>query len=106
MEIFMFIKGLKRFKGTVKVCLIKYALDITVYNLKKDPFQLWVLYCRKQQRFINTLNLEKLQCLPLYLSDKGFMGTVVNLALKSMHGGSLEITLTVLLRKLFSFVAA
>ena len=48
------------------------------------------------------LNLEKRRHLPHYCSDKDFKGTVVNRALTSYHGGiggSLEITLTVLLIK-------
>ena len=45
---------------------------------------------------IRTQNkLEKRQYLSQYFSDKGlFMGTVVNRALPSVHGGLLEITLT------------
>ena len=33
-----------------------------------------------------------------FLFDLDFEGTIVNLALPSLHGGSLEITLTVSLR--------
>ena len=38
------------------------------------------------------------------LSDKGFKGTLVNLTLPSLHGGSLEIKLTVHLIKLIHHI--
>jgi len=40
-----------------------------------------------------TVKPGKRQCLPYYRSDKGFKGTVVNLALSSFHGGSLATSL-------------
>jgi len=43
-------------------------------------------------------NLENLQYVPYYLTDKGFKGTVVNWALPALHRRSFEITLTVPLR--------
>ena len=39
------------------------------------------------------LDLKKRQYIQHYWTNKGFKGTVVNLALPSLHGGSLEITL-------------
>ena len=38
---------------------------------------------------------EKRRYLPHFRSDKAFKETVVNWALSSLHGGSLEFTLTV-----------
>ena len=40
-------------------------------------------------------NLKKRHYLQHYWSDKGFKSTFVNRVLPSLHGGSLEITLTV-----------
>ena len=59
--------------------------------LSRDPLQKWLLYFRKK------LNLVKRHYLPYYWSDKGFKSTVVNLALSSLHGGSLETTLSITL---------
>ena len=44
---------------------------------------------------INSLKKQKHGYLFNTRSDKAFKGTVVNKALPSLHGGSLEITLTV-----------
>ena len=51
---------------------------------------------------IKHLNLEKRQYLPHYWSVKYFKGTVVNREMPSLHGGSLEITLSVPLMSLKS----
>ena len=55
------------------------------------------IFHRKKIRFIR--NLEKRQYLPHYFTYKGFKGTVVNQALPSLHGGSVEITLKATLTK-------
>ena len=54
---------------------------------------------KKTYRNLTLFNIEKRQYLPHYLSDKGFKGTVVNQALPSLHGGSVEITLEATLTK-------
>ena len=46
-------------------------------------------------REINNFRVRKTTVSSIFLSDQGFNGTVVNRALPSFHGGSLEITLTV-----------
>ena len=46
------------------------------------------------------LNLEIQQYLPYYWSNKGFKGTVVNQTLPSFSWGSLEITPSVLKKKI------
>ena len=53
---------------------------------------------------IIVLSLQKVLTLKTIISPhfwpaKGFMGTVLNLALSSLHGGSIKITLSVPLRK-------
>ena len=87
----------------IKLCLIKYELEINVNNFKNRFFQLWVLfnnYLRvysagnlyiivRNKHYIQAL--KKLQYFPHLIQDKGFKGTVVNGALPSFH----EITLTV-----------
>ena len=70
----------------------------TVSIIKSDP-----PYKDGNVRFISgagkltgiTMNIEKRQHLPYYCSDKGFTGNIVNRALSSLHGESLDITLTV-----------
>ena len=47
----------------------------------------------------NSLKKQKKLYLIHSLSDKAFKGTVVNRALPSLHGGLLEITLTVPVEK-------
>ena len=39
-----------------------------------------------------TMNIEIRQYLPYYCSDKGLKGNIVNRALSSLHGESLDIT--------------
>ena len=50
---------------------------------------------RKHRNYKNYQHFSKLenrQILPLYWSDTGFKGTVVNEALSSLYGGSLKVT--------------
>ena len=81
---------------------------ISMFSIfKTDYFQLWVLYTQKwlaHFSYRNTcgnyqnrtlINLEKRQYLPHYCSDRGFICTLVNLALPSWHQRSHEITVTV-----------
>ena len=53
---------------------------------------------------LNILESGQRQFLPHFLSDLSFKGTVVNRALLSFHGGSLEITLTVPLNIIFKWL--
>ena len=59
--------------------------------------QKWSFLLQEKIRRINTNKhySEKRQYLPYFWSENGFKGTVVNLALPSLHGGSLEITRTI-----------
>ena len=59
-----------------------------------------VPFADKPQMKINSLKKLKHGDLIHTWSDKAFKGTVVNRALTSLHGESLEITFTVLLRKI------
>ena len=52
-------------------------------------------YCSKSFRNFQIFNLEKRQYLPHYCSDNGFVSTIVDRTFLSLHGGSLNITLTV-----------
>ena len=92
----------------LKLCLIKYELDIYVYNIKKKLFSILVslqkqfahFYSREKNKLSesNTYNQKKRQYLPHYRFTKGLTGTVVNRALLFLNGESHEITLTVPLR--------
>ena len=85
----------------LKLCMIKYELEINFYNLEELLFSIVHLYCRKTIRnFENEklLNREKRQYLPYYWSTKGFKATVENSTFPYLHGGPLEITLTVPLK--------
>ena len=53
-------------------------------------------------RILSTFKARKTTIFSTLLIRYGFKGTVVNRALLSLHGGSLEITLTVPLMCLFS----
>ena len=71
-----------------------FKLDMLVV-LNTDNFQLWVLY-----KCI-TFNPRKTTISSILLIKKRFKGTVMNQALPFVHGGSLEIMLTVLLKLMY-----
>ena len=55
-----------------------------------------LLFAEKPQIKINSLKKQKHGYLMHTWSDKAYKGTIVNQALSYFHGGSLEITLSVL----------
>ena len=93
-------------KGTVSIISIDLPCKTgKISDFQRYPFMfkyaflfLCISTARKQQRNdqnIHLLNQEKRLHLPHSLSDNGYLGTVVNQELPSLHGGALEITLTV-----------
>ena len=94
-----------------KFCLINFEFDINVFvslncsfsfpvSLRKELFHFWHINngSRNKQKNDNFFHIF------IRLRFLGFQGTVLNRALQSLHGGSLEITLTVTLpQKLYSF---
>ena len=78
-----------------KLCLIQYELDINFYFLENSLFsivvslQKWLAqsYCRNaiENNRIEHLKTWKGQYYPHFLSDKGFMGTNLNLTLLSIR---------------------
>ena len=74
-------------KFSIVVSLQKWFIHIYYRNTKLSE--------------LNTFNLEKWKYLPHHWSDKDFKGNIVNRALQSLPGGSLEITLTVQLMNNF-----
>ena len=88
--------------GTFKsfYCKLSVIWILMFIILKTNYFQFWVscaFLVQKNKKELSELNTFK-QIKPAkfrYKSDKVFKVTVVNRALPSLHGGSLEITLTV-----------
>ena len=76
-----------------KLCLFKYEIEINVYNLQTDYFQLRFLY-QSDLRLKNLKKLSESNTVEASKNDRYFKVTVVNRALPSLHLGYLEITLT------------
>ena len=75
--------------------LLKYPLN---HNEKKTNVEDTIVFLTRKvfisQMKINSLKEQKDWYLIHTWSDKAFKGTIVNQTLSSLHGGSLEITLT------------
>ena len=77
----------------------RFSESISVYFCE-SLYCLWASHFRRKTANKNKQNLKKQKHWVLIhtWSNKAFEGTVVNRALPSLHGGSLEITLTVTLK--------
>jgi len=79
-----------------------FSIEVSLQNdLRISPAEKHLLGIRMKTLF----HLDNCQYLPHYWSYNGFNGTVMNRALPSLQGGSLEITLTVSLNPNSVFIS-
>ena len=88
----------------ISMLFCSFTMFIIICEFSVKVACTFLLYNKKQWRNSQKLTLfeyRKQLYLPHFWSDQGFKGTVVNQALQSFNGGSLDTTLTVPLKQFF-----